>query len=232
MKRFISLLGSGLLCLLLAVATHAQGVGSSGDIKGTVTDPNGAILPNAAIAVVGTETGLRRTAVTDDTGQYRVANLPPATYDVSAQLRGFDTAVRKGVTVTIGETVLADFQMKVSGIAGVVDVTGEVAVVETERAAQANTVEQKYIRDLPINRRDYLTYTLLMPGVSDSTRVASDQDFRVKQTPQSGLSFGGVGWSERRVYKHCIKNRHQPDARQSQWLFPLHGLGCAQPILL
>ena len=65
MKKFISLLGSGLLCLLVAVATHAQGVGSSGDIKGTVTDPNGATLPNAAIAVVGTETGLRRTAMTD-----------------------------------------------------------------------------------------------------------------------------------------------------------------------
>src|SRR2546428_13703523 len=52
-------------------------------------------------------------------------------------------------------------------------------------------MEQKYFRALPINRRDYLTYTLLMPGVSNSTRVASDQDFRVKQTPQSGLSFYG-----------------------------------------
>ena len=191
MKKFICLLGSGLLCLLLFGGAHAQGVGSSGDIKGTVTDPNGAILPNAAIAVVRTETGLRRRAVTDDAGQYRVTNLPPATYDVSAELHGFDTAVRKGVTVTIGETVLADFQLKVSGVAGVVDVTSEAPVVETERAAQANTIEQKYIRDLPINRRDYLTYTLLMPGVTDSTRVASDQDFRVKQTPQSGLSFYG-----------------------------------------
>ena len=191
MKKFISLLGSGLLCLLLFGGAHAQGVGSSGDIKGTVTDPKGAVLPNAAVAVVGTETGLRRTAVTDDAGQYRVTNLPPATYDVSAELHGFDTAVRKGVTVTIGETVLADFQLKVSGIAGVVDVTSEAPVVDTERAAQANTIEQKYIRDLPINRRDYLTYTLLMPGVTDSTRVASDQDFRVKQTPQSGLSFYG-----------------------------------------
>src|SRR3989442_10172346 len=50
---------------------------------------------------------------------------------------------------------------------------------------------QQYIRARPNNRRDYLTYTLLMPGVTDSTRVASDQDFRVKQTPQSGLSFYG-----------------------------------------
>src|SRR5206468_8696573 len=77
------------------------------------------------------------------------------------------------------------------GIAGVVDVSREAAVVDTERAGQSNTIEQRYIRDLPINRRDYLTYTLLMPGVSDSTRVASDLDFRVKQTPQSGLSFYG-----------------------------------------
>jgi len=191
MKKFISLIGSGLLCLLLQGGAHAQGVGSSGDIKGTVTDPNGATLPNVAVAVVGTQTGLRRTAMTDDTGQYRVTNLPPAAYDVSAELHGFDTAVRKGVTVTIGETVLADFQLKVAGIAGVVDVTSEGPVVETERAGQANTIEEKYIRDLPINRRDYLTYTLLMPGVTDSTRVASDQDFRVKQTPQSGLSFYG-----------------------------------------
>jgi len=191
MKKFISLLGSGLLCLLVQGGAHAQGVGSSGDIRGTVTDPSGAVLPNAAVALVGTETGLRRAAVTDDTGQYRVTNLPPATYDVSAELHGFDTAVRKGVTVFIGQTVIADFQLKVSGVAGVVDVTGEAAVVDTERAAQANTIEQRYIRELPINRRDYLTYTLLMPGVTDSTRVASDQDFRVKQTPQSGLSFYG-----------------------------------------
>jgi hypothetical protein len=191
MKKFISLLGSGLLCLLLFSSVQAQGVGSSGEIKGAVTDPTGAILPNASITVAGTETGLRRTTVTDDTGRYRVTNLPPATYEVRVELRGFDTMVRKDVTVTIGETVLADFQLKVAGVAGVVDVTSEAAVVETERAAQANTIDQRYIRDLPINRRDYLTYTLLMPGVSDSTRVASDLDFRVKQTPQSGLSFYG-----------------------------------------
>lgn len=148
-------------------------------------------MPNVPVTVMGTQTGLRRSAVTDDGGQYRVTNLPPATYDVSAELRGFDTAIRKGVTVTIGGTAFADFQMSVSPVTAQIEVTAEAPVVETEKAAQANTISEKYIRDLPINRRDYLTYTLLMPGVTDSTRLASDQDFRVKQTPHSGLSFYG-----------------------------------------
>src|SRR6202040_2021340 len=70
-------------------------------------------------------------------------------------------------------------------------VTSELPVVETERGSQANTLTQEDIAELPIDRRDYLTFTLLTPGVSNSTRLASDQDFRVKSTPQSGLSFYG-----------------------------------------
>ena len=72
-----------------------------------------------------------------------------------------------------------------------VEVTSEPPVVETERGSQADRISQEYIADLPIDRRDYLTFTLLAPGVSDSTRLAGDQDFRVKSTPQSGLSFYG-----------------------------------------
>jgi hypothetical protein len=191
MKKFISLLGSGWLCLLLVVGAHAQGVGSSGDIRGTVTDPSGALLPKATVVVAETEKGIRRTTETDESGEFQVTGLPPATYDVSVELHGFETTIRKGVTVTIGQTVFTDFQLKVSGIASVVEVPNVAPVLDTTQGQQANTIEQKYIRDLPINRRDYLTYTLLVPGVSDSTRVASDQDFRVKQTPQSGLSFYG-----------------------------------------
>ena len=72
-----------------------------------------------------------------------------------------------------------------------VEVTDLPPVVETERGSQADRISQQYIADLPIDRRDYLTFTLLAPGVSDSSRLAGDQDFRVKQTPQSGLSFYG-----------------------------------------
>jgi hypothetical protein len=120
-----------------------------------------------------------------------LTGLPPATYDVTARIAGFQTEIQKGVNLTVGAVVVVDFRLKISAAAEAVEVSAEPPVVETQKAGQANTVTQQYVADLPIDRRDYLTITLLMPGVSDSTRLASDQDFRVKQTPQSGLSFYG-----------------------------------------
>ena len=185
-------LASVFVCLLLATnLAHAQGVGSSGDIAGTVTDSSGAFLPKVTVNVVDTQTGLKRTAVTSNTGQYHIAGLTPSTYEVTAALAGFATELRKAVTVAIGQIVISDFKMKPSQVATVIEVTSEPPVVETERGGQADRISQDYIADLPIDRRDYLTFTLLAPGVSDSTRLAGDQDFRVKQTPQSGLSFYG-----------------------------------------
>jgi len=180
------------LCIMFAtLMAHAQGVGSSGQISGTVTDASGAAVPKVTVSVVETQTGLKRTTVTNDTGQFRVVGLSPATYDVSAQTTGFATEIRRGVTVAVGQTAISDFKMKPSQVAIVVEVTDQPPVVETERGSQADRISQQYIADLPIDRRDYLTFTLLAPGVSDSTRLAGDQDFRVKQTPQSGLSFYG-----------------------------------------
>jgi hypothetical protein len=181
-----------LVCFLFAASTaYAQGVGSSGEITGTVTDASGAVLPKGTVSVVETQTGLKRTAMTNGTGQYRVVGLSPATYDVTVQMQGFATEIRREVTVAIGQTVISDFKLKPSQVATVVEVTDQPPVVETERGSQADTITQQYITDLPIDRRDYLTFTLLAPGVSDATRLAGDQDFRVKQTPQSGLSFYG-----------------------------------------
>ncbi|HXN23064.1 MAG TPA: carboxypeptidase regulatory-like domain-containing protein [Candidatus Dormibacteraeota bacterium] len=179
------------LLLLVARGARAQGVGSSGDIKGTVTDVSNAVLPKVTIVVVAPETGFQRTTVTDDSGQYRVTGLSPSVYDVSVQLPGFQGEIRKGVSVTVGQTVIVDFQLKVSQLTSQVEVTSEAPIIDTERTSQADTIEELYIKELPINRRDYLTYTLLVPGVSDSTRQASDTEFRVKQTPHSGLSFYG-----------------------------------------
>jgi hypothetical protein len=169
----------------------AQGVGASGEITGTVIDPAGAAIPNAKVTVSDVEKGLRRTVLADSAGQYRVAGLPPSHYRVSAEFSGFQTEVQTNVELNVGQVVPLDFHLKLSSVSGEVEVTSELPVVETETGSQADTLTQNFIVNLPIDRRDYLSFTLLAPGVSNSTRLADDQDFRVKQTPQSGLSFYG-----------------------------------------
>lgn len=190
MKR-IHFLPCAIVCLLLGSTAHAQGVGASGTLSGTVMDPSGAVIPGATVVAVETARGTRRTITTDQAGRYRLAGLLPATYGVTARKAGFQTETQNGVVVNVGASVVLDFRLKLATKTQAVEVTAAPPIVDTERGSQANVLTQQYISQLPIDRRDYLTFVLLLPGVSNSTRLADDQDFRVKQTPQSGLSFYG-----------------------------------------
>jgi len=193
--RLFNLSKTFLSCLLLGGMTgamaHAQGLGASGDISGSVTDPSSAVIANASVTVTDVAKGTKRTVTTDSGGEYRAFSLLPSTYSVTVVKTGFQTEIAKSVVVNVGQTTFLDFHMKVSQVSEAIEVTTEPLVVETDRGSQANVIDTQLIQDLPINRRDYLTFTLLAPGVSNSTQLASNSDFRVKQTPQSGLSFYG-----------------------------------------
>jgi hypothetical protein len=191
MKSIRLLACSFVFLLLVAGTARAQGVGSSGSISGTVTDASGGVIPNATVLAREVDKGIEFSTVTDANGHFQFAALPPASYSVTANASGFQTVVQKGVVVTVGGAALTDFQLKVAAAAETVEVSAQPPVVDTQRGSQSNTLTEEFITNLPIDRRDYLTFTLLLPGVSNSTRLADDQDFRVKQTPQSGLSFYG-----------------------------------------
>lgn len=191
MKAIQSLATLAVCLLLVAVSAYGQGVGASGNITGTVIDSSGAAVPNAAVIATEPEKGLKRSTTTDSKGEYRLAGLAPAIYEVSAQFSGFQTAKQKNVVINVGETAVLDFHLSVKQLSQEVEVTTVAPVVEIEKAHQADTIDQQAISNLPINRRDYLTFTLLTPGVSDSTRMQDNTDFRVKQTPQSGLALYG-----------------------------------------
>jgi Carboxypeptidase regulatory-like domain len=214
------------LCFLFAtLVAHAQGVGSSGEISGTVSDASGGVLPKATISVVDTQTGLKRTAVTNGTGQFRVVGLSPATYDISAQMAGFATEIRRGIPVAIGQTVTSDFKMKPSQVATVVEVTDQPPVVETERGSQADRISQQYIADLPIDRRDYLTFTLLAPGVSDSSRqrwrAADGKPGRCAGIPNQSQQLRrrpGIGHWRFHQYRDQVRHRQYP--WHSVWFLP------------
>ena len=191
-SAFLAGLIAYLVCVLVAApAARAQGVGASGTINGTVTDPTGAVVPKALVVAVETDRGVQRSTETDTNGFYRLTGLTPTTYDVTVKASGFEALQQKGLTVSVGSISVLDFHLTIATSKAIVEVTATPPVVEVQRGSQADTIVQRYIEDLPIDRRDYLTFTLLVPGVADSTRLADDQDFRVKQTPQSGLSFYG-----------------------------------------
>ncbi len=126
-----------LVCVFVATGSaSAQGVGASGDITGTVSDPSGAAVAKATILVVETDKGIQHTAETDTSGEYRLAGLPPATYDVTVKISGFQMAVQKGVILTVGATVVVDFQLKLAPASEMIKVNAEPPVVETQRGSQ------------------------------------------------------------------------------------------------
>lgn len=190
MKRQMSL-----RCLLVLFALVAellgQGVGTSGDIKGTIRDSSGTLMQSVQVTIVDTGKGIRRTAVTDSDGQYRVPGLPPANYEVSVAKSGFASQVQKNVVLNLGETVDVPFQMKVSTEIRVIDVIGEPSGVDIDRGHRAVIMDGSSINNLPINRPGYIGFIPLIGGVGNSNTTAGNADFRVKQTPQSGLSIYG-----------------------------------------
>jgi Carboxypeptidase regulatory-like domain len=184
-------LGLGCLLVLLGLLSTAHAQGAASGIKGTVTDASGGVLPKANVVAEDAQKGIRRNAVTDSGGAYLLTGLPPGTYNVSVELPGFGTEIQQGLVVTVGQTALLDFHLKVASVKETVEVSAAPPTVDTEKSSQSNTLTEVMIQDLPIDRRDYLTFSLLAPGVSNSTRLADDSDYRVKQFSSSGLSFYG-----------------------------------------
>lgn len=179
------------ILLAWAISAYAQGVGASGSVRGRVSDPTGASLPHGRISATDVDRGTKYAATTDASGQYSIPGMAPGNYDVTVEAPGFGSEVQRQVVVSVGSVTTLDFRLEVAHASTTVEVNATPPAIDTIQGKQANTINQGLVNDLPINRRDYLTFTLLLPGVSDSTRVADDQDFRVKSTRTSGLSFYG-----------------------------------------
>jgi hypothetical protein len=164
---------------------------STAEIILTVKDPSGAVITSAQITAEDPVKGFRRAAVNMDRGEYRVLSLPPGPYDVRVDVAGFASQQRRNVEATVGQTVNLEFTMQVGRLDEVLSVVEALPIIESSRTQQSNTMNEIFIRELPMDRRDYLTFTLLAPGVADANALADNADFRMTQTPQSGLSFYG-----------------------------------------
>jgi hypothetical protein len=163
---------------------------NSSTLSGTVTDPSDAVVPGAAITITNPLTAFKRETKTDGSGFYRFDLVPPGNYDIVAASPGFKAFGLKEVPLQVGAEATQNIRLTL-GASEIMDVIAIAPPIETTRTQQSNVIEQTAIADLPIDRRDYLTFSLLAPGVSDSKAHADSNTYRVKQTPDSGLSFYG-----------------------------------------
>src|SRR5215469_4712823 len=160
MSRFFPVLAMSVITVPLVYAQV-----NTGTISGVVEDASGAAVAGAAITVRHIDTGTNRSLVTDAGGRYIAPDLALGNYEVQAQQSGFQTEVRSGINLTVGREALVNLALKVGQISEKILVTGEAPLVEATTSAMSSLVDERTIRDLPLNGRSYDQLALLQPGV-------------------------------------------------------------------
>jgi hypothetical protein len=166
------ILKSRLVCIFLcsviaALPLFAQ---TTGSITGTVIDDTGAAVAGAQVSVLNPATGIRQTAKSNSTGEYLVAGLGAAAYNVTITAPGFKKFEAKGVILRVGEKIRVDTKLVIGAVTSEIVVEGSsVGKVETQSSELAGTITGDQISQLELNGRDFTTLIKLIPGVSDQT---------------------------------------------------------------
>ncbi len=149
----------------ISISAAAQSQATSGNIEGRVTDPNGAAVAGATVTATNQQTGLEKSATTNDEGGFSIILLPPGTYTVRTNASGFSQSEVRDVTVTVGSHTPVDVKLTVGGTTNTVTISAAVPLVETTRTSVATTINQQSIDNLPINGRNFQDFATLSPAV-------------------------------------------------------------------
>ena len=162
-RSILSLLFLGGLVLPLSAT------GPTGTITGTVTDPSGASVPKAKIAVRNLATNAARDALTNDDGDYTVALLAVGRYRVSVEKDGFRRSFYSDVTLDIEQTVRVDFALQLGPISSEMEVKDTPPLVQTDTSTLGQVINGRLVHELPLNERNFLAFALLVPGSHTAT---------------------------------------------------------------
>ena len=175
-----------LFLLIFMVASVAWGQdASTGALRGVVLDAQGAVITNADIVAIRVETGIRYHSGTDSAGRFAVDLLPPGQYSARAEAEGMSPQITPAVRVEIGAATVLTFKLKVAGPKETITVSEAPRMVEMNPSLVSALLDERAIKDLPLNGRRFTDLLLLMPGVT--------QDPRGLTSGSNGdLSYGGI----------------------------------------
>ena len=167
LAQLIFIIALAVFFALTSAHAHAQVVG--GTLSGTVTDSTGAALTNAVILVHNDETGNERNLTTGPDGRYSAPSIPIGTYTITAKLPGFTPQRRTGIPLTVGQSKQIDLTLTVDAVTQQISVEDTPSVVNTSTQQTSGLVDERQIKQLPLNGRSYDQLITLNPGVVNYT---------------------------------------------------------------
>src|SRR3989442_6305356 len=180
----ISLVNFLIVWVLASAVVWAQ---ATAQIRGTVKDPWGAVLPGVEITVTQTDTGIARNAVTNETGSYVLPNLAVGPYKLEAALPGFRTFVQTGIVLQVNGSPVLNPVLEVGQVSEQVEVQANAAMVETRNAGVGQVIENQRILELPLNGRQ-VTDLITLAGAAVQTATGRVQN----GSPEPYLQVGGA----------------------------------------
>ena len=192
--RRISIWHRVVLATLLSISfSCANAVEVTARIKGTITDPSGAVIPNVKVTVTNTDTGVVTTATTSSTGDYIFQKLPIGTYSISVAVPGFKRFMATGITLNIDQEYVEPIQLTVGSSVESVEVQANAVQVNTTDMQLSNVVDSHQITELPLIGRAFTQLELILPGVqASSDRFTDNFSVNGSQTQQSAYVINGA----------------------------------------
>jgi hypothetical protein len=204
-----------LATLFSALFIASPALAQVGQINGAITDKTGALIPGATVKAVETATGLSRDTVTGADGRYIITALRPASYDVTAELAGFQSSLRKGLLLQANENLTVNFVLELGNLAETITVAGVSPTVDTTSSAISEVVDSKRIVELPLNGRDAATLSTLVPGM-----VLTTVDRESGKTIPGALRLSTNGTESRQVSFRLDGTSHSDPYYQQNQPFP------------
>ena len=153
------------MLLAAPLALRAQDLTTTASLTGTVTDNSGAVIAQATFIVSGVDNGISRTVKTDATGGFTVPLLPPASYSLKVESKGFKSYEQKGITLQPDHTSRQDVQLPVGAETEQVEVTDQAPLVNTSDASLSAEIGSQEVEELPLNLRNVYRLAVLNSSV-------------------------------------------------------------------
>ena len=167
------------VAMLAGASAWAQQI--TGSIRGTVSDPSGAVVQSANVSATQTETGFTRTATTGNDGAYILLELPVGHYQLHVEARSFQKYIQEGITLNVNETAQIPVHLVVGSESQQVQVTADAQLIQATVTSLGKVVQEREILDLPLNGRNFTQLGTLQPGVVPLTPGLKEAGSSIRQ---------------------------------------------------